>query len=105
MVGIFRRERPPRILWARMPTGAAQMADYSQMFAAVADLALQRRYRRQIEVGDLDPLAAAAQALYLDWEDQQEATLVLRDVLVIRREFGEDGLVRSRDRHAMVAYR
>lgn len=78
------------------------MAEYSQMMHQVAGLVLQRRYRRQIDNGDLDDLAAAVQGLYDSWEDQQEATLVLRDALVIRREFGEQGLVQVRERHSYV---
>lgn len=100
LAGIFPRSRPPRILWAVAPTGNV-MAEYSEMFIRAADLALKRQYRRALDAGDPDPLAAAVQAAYTDPREQQEATLVLRDVLVIRREFGEDGVRQVRDRHAL----
>jgi hypothetical protein len=77
------------------------MAIDSQMIAAVADLVLKRRYRRQLDDGNPDPLAADVQALYEDPVLQQEATLTLGYLLFVRRELGEDAVRQVRDRHAL----
>lgn len=97
----FHLSRSRRTLWAATPTGVRAMAIDSRMIAQVADLALKRRYRRQLEDGDPDPLAADVQALYDDPTVKQEATVLLAHLLFVRREFGEEGLRRVRDRHAL----
>ena len=77
------------------------MAIDSQMIATVAELVLRRRYQRQLDGGDPDPLAADVQALYDDPTAQQEATVVLAHLLFVRREFGLDAVRQVRDRHSM----
>jgi hypothetical protein len=81
------------------------MAIDSQMIAAVAELVIKRRYRRQLDDGDPDPLAADVQALYDDAVAKQEATVVLSHLLFVRREFGEDAVRQVRDRHALAGMR
>lgn len=77
------------------------MAEFSQMLVQVADLVLKRRYRRQLDDGDRNPLAADVQAMYDDPKRQQEATLMLAHLLFIRQELGEDAVRQVRDRHAL----
>jgi hypothetical protein len=77
------------------------MAEFSQMLVQVADLVTKRRYRRQLEDGNPDPLAADVQALFADPKQQQEATLLLAHLLFVRQELGEDAVRQVRDRHAM----
>jgi len=77
------------------------MAIDSQMIAQVADLVTKRRYRRQLEDGNPDPLAADVQALYGDPTVKQEATVLLAHLLFMRRELGEDAVRQVRDRHAL----
>jgi hypothetical protein len=105
LAGIFPRSRPRRTLWAGTPTGVRAMAIDSRMIAAVAELVVKRRYRRQLDEGDPDPLAADVQALYDDPTAKQEATLVLAHLLFVRRELGEDAVRQVRDRHAMAGSR
>jgi hypothetical protein len=77
------------------------MAEFSQMLVQVADLVLKRRYRRQLEDGNPDPLAADVQAMYADPRDQQQATLLLAHLLFVRQELGEDAVRQVRDRHSL----
>jgi hypothetical protein len=99
--GIFPARRARSILWAKAPTGARAMAEFSQMLVQVADLVLKRRYRRQLEDGDRTPLAADVQAMYADSIEQQKATVMLAHLLFVRQELGEDAMRQVRDRHAL----
>jgi hypothetical protein len=78
------------------------MAEFSQMLVQVAKLVLKRKYQRQLDDGNPDPLAADVQALYPDDpRQQQEATLMLAHLLFVRQELGEDAVRTVRDRHAL----